>query len=256
MLPLAARTFSYKLTPDAVDVARRLADLAASQRVRRVALLAADGLHGDSGVRAVRSALRDAGVDLVRTVRLPATGRSFAGAARRIATVDPDGVIVWGTAPDSGTAARELRRADYTGPLYFDAGAVAADTLADANAGAVEGAYAVHPACLDTSALSATSTTALERRTSTTATASGTAAPTSPPRTRRTRSSSSPRRPGWPRASTVDGCGRSCRPSWPRASPARTPSRRTATAAWSPTHWPSTWSRRAPGGCTPDRTTR
>ncbi|MEW2326890.1 ABC transporter substrate-binding protein [Micromonospora chersina] len=164
LLPLAERTFTYKLTPDAVDVARRLADLAASQRVRRVALLAADGLHGDSGVRAVRSALRAADVDLVRTVRLPATGQSFAGAARRIATVEPDGVVVWGTAPDSGMAARELRQADYTGPLYFDAGAVAADTLAGANARAVEGAYAVHPACLDTSALSATSTTALERR--------------------------------------------------------------------------------------------
>ncbi|SCL61572.1 ABC transporter substrate-binding protein [Micromonospora chersina] len=164
VLPLAARTFTYKLTPDAVDVARRLADLAASQRVRRVALLAADGLHGDAGVRAVRSALRDADVHLVRTVRLPATGQSFAGAARRIATVEPDGVIVWGTAPDSGVAARELRRADYTGPLYFDAGAVAADTLANANARAVEGAYAVHPACLGTSTLTATSTTELERR--------------------------------------------------------------------------------------------
>lgn len=164
VLPLAERTFTYKLTPDAVDVARRLADLAASQRVRRIALLAADGLHGDSGVRAVRSALRDAGVDLVRTVRLPATGQSFAGAARRVATVEPDGVIVWGTAPDSGVAARELRRADYTGPLYFDAGAVAADTLANGNARAVEGAYAVHPACLGASTLTATSTTELERR--------------------------------------------------------------------------------------------
>ncbi|MEU0151602.1 ABC transporter substrate-binding protein [Micromonospora fulviviridis] len=164
VLPLAARTFSYKLTPDAVDVARRLADLVESQRVRRVALLAAAGLHGDSGVRAVRSALRGTGVDLVRTVRLPATGQSFASAARRIATVEPDGVIVWGAAPDSGVAARELRRAEYTGPVLFDAGAVAEDTLGDANARAVEGAYAVHPACLGVTALTATSTTDLERR--------------------------------------------------------------------------------------------
>ncbi|KAB1911839.1 ABC transporter substrate-binding protein [Micromonospora sp. AMSO31t] len=164
VLPLTERTFSFQLTPDAVDVARRLAGLVGTQRVRRVALLAADGLHGDSGVQAVRAALRDGDADLVRTVRLPETGRSFAGAARRIAAADPDGVIVWGAAPDSGVAARELRRADYRGPLFFDAGAVAEDTLSAANAAAVEGAYAVHPACLSTSTLTATSTADLERR--------------------------------------------------------------------------------------------
>ncbi|MFC0029000.1 ABC transporter substrate-binding protein [Micromonospora chaiyaphumensis] len=164
VLPLAERTFSFQVTPDAIDVARRLADLIGAQRVRQVALLAADGLHGDSGVRAVRTALHGTDVDLVRTVRLPATGRSFAGAARRIAAVEPDGVIVWGAAPDSGVAARELRRADYDGPIFFDAGAVTADTLSAANAAAVEGAYAVHPAGLGASALTATSTADLERR--------------------------------------------------------------------------------------------
>ncbi|NES26623.1 ABC transporter substrate-binding protein [Micromonospora terminaliae] len=164
VLPIAERTFSFQVTPDAVDVARRLADLVRAKRVRQVALLAADGLHGDSGVRAVRTALQAADVELVRTVRLPATGRSFAGAARRIAAAEPGGVIVWGTAPDSGVAARELRRADYDGQLFFDAGAISEDTLSEANAAAVEGAYAVHPAGLGASALSATSTTDLERR--------------------------------------------------------------------------------------------
>ncbi|WP_433285048.1 ABC transporter substrate-binding protein [Micromonospora sp. CA-244673] len=164
VLPLDERTFSFQLTPDAVDVARRLADLVGTQRVRRVALLAADGLHGDSGVQAVRAALAGGDADLVRTIRLPATGRSFAAAARRIAAAKPDGVIVWGAAPDSGVAARELRRARYRGPLFFDAGAVAEDTLSAANAAAVEGAYAVHPACLSGSTLTATSTADLERR--------------------------------------------------------------------------------------------
>ncbi|MET8832726.1 ABC transporter substrate-binding protein [Micromonospora sp. NPDC004540] len=162
--PTAARTFSYQVTPDATDVARRLVDLLVAQRVRRVALLAADGLHGDSGVRAVRGALSGSNLDLVRTVRLPATGQSFGSAARRIATVEPDAVVVWGAAPDSGVAARELRRADYRGPLFFDAGAVAEGTLSRANAAALEGAYAVHPACLGTAGLTVTTTAELERR--------------------------------------------------------------------------------------------
>ncbi|MFG2053665.1 ABC transporter substrate-binding protein [Micromonospora sp. NPDC048930] len=164
VLPLAQRTYIYKLTPDAGDVARRMVQLIESQQVRRVALLAAAGLHGDSGVRAVRAALRAVGIELTRTTRLSATGRGFAVAAERAVASEPDGVIVWATAPDSGTAARELRRAGYRGPLFFDAGAVADDTLARPNAAAVEGAYAVHPACLAGSTLTTTTTAEMARR--------------------------------------------------------------------------------------------
>jgi len=164
VLPLAQRTYIYKLTPDAGDVARRMARLIESLGIRRVAVLAAAGLHGDSGVQAVRSALRDVDVALVRTVRLPASGRSFTSVARRTTAGEPDGIIVWGTAPDSGAAARELRRAGHRGPLFFDPGAVAEDTLSEANAAAVEGAYAVHPSCLAASALTATTTAELARR--------------------------------------------------------------------------------------------
>jgi branched-chain amino acid transport system substrate-binding protein len=163
VLPLAQRTYIYKLTPDAGDVARRMARLIESRRVRRVALLAAEGLHGDSGVQALRGALRAVGVEQTQIVRLPATGRGFATAVERALGREPDGVIVWGTAPDSGSAARELRRAGYRGPLFFDAGAVAEDTLARPNAAAVEGAYAVHPACLTGSTV-ATTTAEVARR--------------------------------------------------------------------------------------------
>ncbi|MEV0002499.1 ABC transporter substrate-binding protein [Micromonospora sp. NPDC050980] len=162
--PLPDRTFSFKLTPDGTDVARRMVDLLESRRVGRVVLLAEDGPHGDSGVRALRDALGGSTVDLVRTVRLPGGGRSFRAAAERATAGNPDGVVVWGTAPDSGTAARELRRAGHRGALFFDAGAVVDDTLRGANAKAVEGAYAVHPTCLGGSALTATSGALVARR--------------------------------------------------------------------------------------------
>ncbi|ADL44356.1 MULTISPECIES: ABC transporter substrate-binding protein [Micromonospora] len=163
-LPLDERTFTYKLTPDAVDMARRLVELFESKKIRRVSVLAADGMHGDSGVRAMREALADSSTDLARTVRLPATGRRFRTAAERVAGGQRDGVVVWATAPDSGVAARELRAAGHRGPIFFDAGAVADDTVQGANAAAVEGAYAVHPACLDVSAATATTTAQLARR--------------------------------------------------------------------------------------------
>ncbi|MET8067721.1 ABC transporter substrate-binding protein, partial [Micromonospora sp. NPDC005313] len=61
VLPLDERTFTYKLTPDAVDMAGRLVELFEAKRIRRVSVLAAAGLHGDSGVRAMREALADLG---------------------------------------------------------------------------------------------------------------------------------------------------------------------------------------------------
>ncbi|WDZ86781.1 ABC transporter substrate-binding protein [Micromonospora cathayae] len=162
--PATDRTYVYKLTPDATDVAWRLGRLIDTQRARRVVLLAEAGLHGDSGVRAVPEALRAAGVDLLRTVRLPASGASFTRAAERAVAGEPDGVVVWGTAPDSGAAARALRRAGHDGPIFFDAGAVVEDTLAGRNAEAVEGAFAVHPISLAGSTLTNTTTAALARR--------------------------------------------------------------------------------------------
>ncbi|MEU5938416.1 ABC transporter substrate-binding protein [Micromonospora sp. NPDC047548] len=164
VLPLAQRTFIYKLTPDAVDVARRLARLISSQGLKRVALLAAGGLHGDSGVRAVAAALRAVGVELDRTVRLPRTGAESTSAARQAVAGRPDGVVVWAAAPDSGGAARGLRRAGWRGPLFFDSAAVAEETVQGSNATAVEGAYAVHPTCLAGATLTGTTTAALERR--------------------------------------------------------------------------------------------
>lgn len=164
VLPLSRRTYIYKLTPEARDVARRLAQLIRSQKHQRVAVLAAAGLHGDSGVRALENALGNTGRTLAQVVRLPRSGYSYGEPAGRIAATGADAVVVWSTAPESGAAAVALRRAGYPGPLFFDAGAVAADTISGTAAAAVEGAYVVHPGSLVTSTLTGTSVAALARR--------------------------------------------------------------------------------------------
>ncbi|MGK5675859.1 ABC transporter substrate-binding protein [Micromonospora sp. URMC 106] len=164
VLPLAQRTYVFKLTPDAGDMARRLARLIASQRLRRVAVLAAHGLHGDSGVRAMTGALRTAGAELAASTRLPRTGEDFRGAARSTAAARPDGVVVWATAPDSAAAVGALRRAGYDGPVFLDAGAVAEETLQGGNGALMEGAYAVHPVSLGGAMLANTTMSALLRK--------------------------------------------------------------------------------------------
>ncbi|GIJ08840.1 ABC transporter substrate-binding protein [Micromonospora andamanensis] len=159
-VPLAQRAFIYKVTPDAGDVARRLAQLMSAEGLRRVVLLAEDGLHGDSGVRAMRGALRTAEVGLARTVRLPTGKDGVARAAERAVAAGADGVVVWATAPNSGAAARALRAAGHDGELFFDAGAVADDTLDAPNLPAVEGSYAVHPSSLGGSTIANNSSAA------------------------------------------------------------------------------------------------
>ncbi|MEH0841775.1 ABC transporter substrate-binding protein [Micromonospora sp. CPCC 205711] len=162
--PLADRTFVYKVTPDAEQLATRLVTLLKEQSRHRVALLAGHGLHGDSGVAAIGAAVDSAGLHLAVTSRLPATGTSFLTAARAVVRKAPDAVVIWANAPDSGAAARALRQAGYRGRLYFDAAGVAEDTLDERNAPAVEGAYAVHPLSLGDSTLTNTSTGALALR--------------------------------------------------------------------------------------------
>lgn len=163
--PLSERTYVYKLAPDARDMARALGALIRSQKLQRVGLLAAAGPHGDSGVRAVTAALESNDRTLVATARLPrAEGADCGPAAERVVVQSPDAVIIWGTSPFAGAAARAVRDAGYTGALFFDAGAVGEELLADRNSPAVEGAYAVHPISLSGSSLTNTTTAGLARR--------------------------------------------------------------------------------------------
>jgi branched-chain amino acid transport system substrate-binding protein len=164
VLPLPDRTYIYKLTPDATDVARQLARLISSQGLNKIVLLAAPGPHGNSGVRAMTGALKTVEVGLNRMVRLPATGADYTAAAKRVAISKPDGVMVWATAPSSGAAARALRLAGYNGPIFFDSGAVTEETLSAENAKAVEGSFVVHPMSLSGSSLTNTTSAGLARR--------------------------------------------------------------------------------------------
>ncbi|MEV0154824.1 ABC transporter substrate-binding protein [Micromonospora sp. NPDC050686] len=164
VLPLADRTFIYKVTPDTQDIARRLVRLLVERKHRRVMLVAGSGLHGDSGVKAMKQAAKGAGVELVTVTRLPRTGTDFRPVLREVADREPKAVVLWSHAPDTGEAARTLRVVGYQGPLYLDPAAVNDDTLDARNASSVEGAYAVHPMSLGGSTLTNTTTGALARR--------------------------------------------------------------------------------------------
>lgn len=163
LAPLPDRTYVYKLTPDASDVAWVMAPLIAAQGGKRVAVLASAGTHGDSGVRAVQAYAAQSKLEIVSTNRLPASG-DVGPAVREALAQNPTSVVVWASAPHAGQVARALRAANYTGKIFFDPTAVAGDTVNDENRAAVEGAFAIHPVSLAGSSLTDTTRAELRRR--------------------------------------------------------------------------------------------
>jgi branched-chain amino acid transport system substrate-binding protein len=159
--PLTQRTYIYKLQPNAEDVARMMADLLASRQLRTVGVLYSGGAYGDAGIAALRKALDDA---IVAESQLPPTGSNVASAARKVVDEDPDAVIIWAQAPDSGAAAQALRQLSFEKQIVFDPGAVADDTLAGDNAIAANQAFAIHPASLAGMSLTDTTMADLDRR--------------------------------------------------------------------------------------------
>lgn len=163
LAPVDRRGFVFKVTPDPAGVARRLARVIRRHKLRRVVVLGLAGEYGESGLRSMQEAVDEAGLELVRAIRLPTRPDELPATARRVTAVAPDAVVVWSTAPTSGRTAAALRDAGYAGRFYLDPGAVAEVTLAKETAAAVEGAYVVHPATLDPSSL-ASNTAGLDRR--------------------------------------------------------------------------------------------
>jgi branched-chain amino acid transport system substrate-binding protein len=161
LTPLTARTYIYKLQPNAKDVAGMMVDLARSLNLSKVGVVYSGGSYGKSGLTAVRNAFRDA---VVVESQLPATGNNMAQAIAKVVDKKPEIVIVWAQAPDSGAAATALRGAKFPGEIVFDPGGVADDTLSDVNKDQVELAYAVHPASLAGTSLTDTTMADLDRR--------------------------------------------------------------------------------------------
>ncbi|GIF64754.1 branched-chain amino acid ABC transporter [Asanoa ishikariensis] len=160
--PLTARTYIYKLQPNAKDVVEMMSDLLLARKHNTVGVIYSGGEYGKTGVGALRSKLRS--IIKVES-ELPNTGSNFSSAAEKIVEKNPEAVIIWAQAPDSGAALAALRGASYGGQIIFDPGGVADDTLADKDKQAqASGALAVHPASLAGTSLTDTTMADLDRR--------------------------------------------------------------------------------------------
>ncbi|WP_198154054.1 ABC transporter substrate-binding protein [Catenuloplanes japonicus] len=164
LTPLSERTYTFKVTPDARDVAQALSNELKRQKIAKASILAGTGRHGDAGVRHTGSALAGQSITLGTTTRLPAGDQDFAAAAAEAVKGRPGAVIIWAMSPDAGKAARAVRAAGFTGKLFFPPEAVTEETLSTDNADAVEGAYAISPGSLGSSSLTETGSEGQRRR--------------------------------------------------------------------------------------------
>ncbi|HKS99334.1 MAG TPA: ABC transporter substrate-binding protein, partial [Rugosimonospora sp.] len=141
--PIAGHRFSFKLGPNAADVAKMLTAAIREQAATKIAIVAELGDHGDSGVAAVTTAANNDGLTVLQTVRVPVGARDYGEQAQAVTARQPDAVVVWAVAPTSGLVARALRPAGYGGPLFFDAGAASEDGLSALNRAATVNSFMV-----------------------------------------------------------------------------------------------------------------
>ena len=164
LTPLSERTYTFKVTPDARDVAQALAQEISRQEIPKASILAGGGRHGEAGVRHMGSALTGRGITLGTTTQLPDGDQDFAGAAAEAVRGRPGAIVIWAMSPDAGKAARALRAAGYQGVFFFTPEAITEETLSAENAEAVEGSYAISPGSLGASSLTETGSEGQRRR--------------------------------------------------------------------------------------------
>jgi len=143
-IPLSTRKFTYKLAPNASDVATRLARRIRAAGQKDVVVLSTDDTVNSDGLRATKAALTAAGRRLVDTVELQATGKDFAGAAARAVEKKPDAVVVWTSPTNAVRAVQALRDTSENPAIYLPPTAIDDDTLSDDHASVMNGVYVLY----------------------------------------------------------------------------------------------------------------
>jgi branched-chain amino acid transport system substrate-binding protein len=143
-IPLSTRKFTYKLAPNASDVATRLARQIRQAGQKDVVLLVTDDTLGGDGVRAMRAALAAAERNLVDTVELPVSGKDYAGAAARAVDGSPDAIVLWTSPANAVRAVQALRDTNRNPAIYLPPTAVDDDTLGDNHAAVMDGVLVLY----------------------------------------------------------------------------------------------------------------
>jgi branched-chain amino acid transport system substrate-binding protein len=116
--PPAERFWLFSTKPNNTARIRTMVLDLADQGAQSLALMALDNSFGEVAVTALTRLLAPGGLRLVATERYPPDVTVLTPEALWVATRQPGGVLVWGTARDTGVAVDALVRRGYAGPIY------------------------------------------------------------------------------------------------------------------------------------------
>ncbi|WBB55089.1 ABC transporter substrate-binding protein [Verrucosispora sp. WMMD573] len=121
--PVAERRYMFKLAPNADDNAAALTVELRRRNIDTVGLLRSDDAYGQEGATALRREFGKVGIQVLAEASARGTDTELDGQAGRLAAADPDAVVIWTPPEQAMLASSAVKRADYTGSLFFDASA-------------------------------------------------------------------------------------------------------------------------------------
>ena len=149
----ADRNYVFKIGSNSTDNARAIITEIAALQTRRLGVLYPEGVYGEDATTATTNAVQGSGVNLLEdfVFSYKGDGSNLSEQAAKLvpsqgaASSKPDVVFVWATPAQAGPAADAIRKAGFTGPIYFDSAAAGSLFLANP---ATEGARTVFPQTL------------------------------------------------------------------------------------------------------------
>ncbi|MGH3663840.1 MAG: ABC transporter substrate-binding protein [Micromonosporaceae bacterium] len=141
--PASERKYSYKTTPNNDDMAEVQVEALVDQKIERVAYIAANNAYGKVSQKAFEAAAEKAGIEIVANELYNEKDKDYTPHITKMLAADPDAIAAAAINPQSTIVAKNIKAADFKGPVIFDAGAGAELFLKGAGK-ASEGMYMVN----------------------------------------------------------------------------------------------------------------
>ena len=108
-----------RVFPDDRQHGYRLASIVVKEKgSKRIAVLRSNDRYARMGIKPFNDSVRRLGVPIRQEMRFTPGDKVFDTAIERIRAVDPDAVVLWGEAADTGRAAAALRKAGIKAPFF------------------------------------------------------------------------------------------------------------------------------------------
>ena len=116
--PASERHWIFKTPPlDSVMVNAEVKDMVA-QGVKTLGFIGFNDAYGQGGLDELKKALPGTGIDLVDTESFARTDTNLSSQASKLASANPDAVLIWAIPPGGNVAQKALQDAGYQGTFY------------------------------------------------------------------------------------------------------------------------------------------